>query len=482
MQTGKQTLRSIEQGIVRLRQDVDGLDQQLSASSDTLVNLRQSNAARFRRMAEIRLDSVISGEVSDSLTRVDAMARDLMQQRKQKRADLIARIESLEAERSQAEQQREAAAAETGAATERLDAAEAAVQQRLENDPAYMAQLEATRAAEARAGRSREKTGQAAATRKEKGVPYETDPLFMYLWKRGYGSSDYRAWPLTRWLDGWVAGLCHYEQARRDYAALLKIPERLGAHADRLEQAADEEFIALVKLETAAAEVDGVPQLQQAVADAQAVLDGLDQQIGALEEQVHAHTTEKSSFARGEDTDFRRAVDLLTDALQGERLLTLYDYARATATAEDDMLVHEMEDARDELRAAGEEVDDQLRMRDRVEDRLRELESIRQRFKRSRYDSVHSQFRDDGRLDSALVQFIAGAATAGELWKALERSQRYRRIKSDPSFGSGGFQPRPGSWHTPFPTGGPLDWGRSSRRSPGRFPGGGGGFRTGGGF
>jgi hypothetical protein len=344
-----------------------------------------------------------------------------------------------------------------------------------------MTQLETTRAAEARAGHARDKTAQAAATRREKGVPYEADPLFMYLWNRGYGTSDYRAWPLARWLDGRVAGLCHYEQARRDYAALLKIPERLDAHADRLEQVADQAFIALVKLETAAAEAGGVPALKQAVADAQARQDAVDDRIEALEDQMHAYSAEKSRFTQGEDPDFRRAVDLLTSELEEERLLTLYDYARATATAEDDMLVHELEDTRDELRLADEEVHDHARMRDRIEERLRELEGIRRRFKRSRYDSVHSQFRDEGRLESALVQFIAGAATAGELWKALERSQRYLRIKSDPRFGSGGFRPRPGSWHTPFPTGGPLDWGRSSRRRPGGFPRG-GGFRTGGGF
>jgi len=105
---------------------------------------------------------------------------------------------------------------------------------------------------------------------------------------------------------------------------------------------------------------------------------------------------------------------------------------------------------------------------------MQELEDVRRRFKAERYDSPHSGFGNAAMLVMLLNQFLQGAASSGDLWRTIERSQRYRRKTSNPDFGSGGFPQRRGTWNVPFPRGG------GSRR--GGFGGGKGGFRTGGGF
>ncbi len=43
------------------------------------------------------------------------------------------------------------------------------------------------------AAESLRKTEQAEADREAKGKPYRDDPLFMYLWERGFGTKNYRA-------------------------------------------------------------------------------------------------------------------------------------------------------------------------------------------------------------------------------------------------------------------------------------------------
>ena len=481
MQSGKQTLRSLETALSRLRQEVQGLDQQVKESGEALVGLQRAQAGRFRRMAEIRLDNVISGQLADSLSDADTRAGALIRQRGQKLATLTRQIKAAEAQRVELEQQRDAAAQVTASATERLDKAEAEAQSQLESEPAYMAQLEVTRAAEKMAELAREKTQQARTTRRQKGVAYEQDPLFMYLWSVHYGTSAYRGWAVLRPLDDWVARLCGYQRARADYAALLEIPERLEAHAGRLQVQADEEFIALTRLETTEAARHGVPTMLENLEQAQAAQDALDDKIEMVEKELHTLSAEKSRFARGEDQDFRSALEILTGSLERERLLTLYDYARATASAEDDKLVREMEAAEDGLRAAVDELEDRKHVRDRVENRLRELENVRRRFKREQFDNVHSEFRNNSRLEATLTQFMVGAATAGELWNTLQRSQRYRRIRANPEFGSGDFLPRSGTWHSPFPGGRPGRRPRMGRIGHGGFrPG--KPFRTGGGF
>jgi hypothetical protein len=81
-----------------------------------------------------------------------------------------------------------------------------------------------------------EKAAQAAADRAEKRKPYEADPLFMYLWRRRFGTGDYKASGLVRSLDRKVAHLVGYEDARVNYAMLMELPERLREHAERLER------------------------------------------------------------------------------------------------------------------------------------------------------------------------------------------------------------------------------------------------------
>ena len=64
-------------------------------------------------------------------------------------------------------------------------------------------------------------------------------------------------------------------------------------------------------------------------------LGGRGADIDAAETQLHELEERRARFASGDDTLFRRAIDTLSSAFQREDLLTLYDYARATATAED---------------------------------------------------------------------------------------------------------------------------------------------------
>jgi hypothetical protein len=83
-----------------------------------------------------------------------------------------------------------------------------------------------------------EKAARAEADRAEKRRPYESDPLFMYLWRRRFGTRDYEASNLVRYFDRKVAHLIGYEAARVNYAMLMELPDRLREHAERLKQKA----------------------------------------------------------------------------------------------------------------------------------------------------------------------------------------------------------------------------------------------------
>jgi hypothetical protein len=78
------------------------------------------------------------------------------------------------------------------------------------------------------------KAVQAEADLAEKRVPYEQDPIFMYLWRRGFGTPRYKSTGLVRYLDRKAAAHIGYAEASRNYAMLTELPLRLREHADRL--------------------------------------------------------------------------------------------------------------------------------------------------------------------------------------------------------------------------------------------------------
>ncbi|MGB5439403.1 MAG: hypothetical protein WBN90_07130, partial [Gammaproteobacteria bacterium] len=214
MWSGQQTLTSIDQGLREVRQQVGELDTQVQITSRKLVHLRQDEADGYRQLAEMRLDQLIRGEIITGLDAADRRVQTLLAEREQALQALQSRIEASQRAEDGLDAEREAMRQQADQAAERLDTMEATTQQRLQEDPAHKELLAGAHAADEIAIQAEEKTTQAEADRIEKGGPYEADSLFMYLWKRHYGTSRYTAGHLARFLDAKVARLCAYHAAR----------------------------------------------------------------------------------------------------------------------------------------------------------------------------------------------------------------------------------------------------------------------------
>src|SRR6185503_11497201 len=187
------------------------------------------------------------------------------------------------------------------AADAAVDAAEAQAQKVLAADSSYRVKLEAATASDSVADLAEEKAQAATRDRVEKGKPYEADPLFIYLWNRGYGTTKYIAGPFTRLLDGWVARKAGYEPLRRDYWMLSEMPARFTEHATRMRASADQDVAAVRALEAAAAEAAGVPARGATFAKEEEALAKMDAAIEAKEAEIAALVDKRAAFAAGED-------------------------------------------------------------------------------------------------------------------------------------------------------------------------------------
>src|SRR5690554_1547495 len=325
--SGRETLASIDDALEKVRGEVDSLGNEIRRAGAELATARQSQLALLSRMAKIRLDELEQGDLPARLDDVERRVDAILAARRDAQAALDAEIAAAEEKLEALERVRGERQADVDAAAEAVDAAEADAQARLEADDEYRAKLAQAERSDAVADHAEEKARAAETDRIEKGRPYEADPVFAYLWARGFGTPRYRAWPPTRLLDGWVARSIDYEPQRRNYALLTEIPERLKEHAARMREIADRDLDAARALERRAAEAAGVPERQRRLDAAEAALADTDRDIEEQEALLDRLVEQRARFASGEDDLSQQATALLRDTFLREDLTVLRERA-----------------------------------------------------------------------------------------------------------------------------------------------------------
>jgi len=485
MWTGKQTLQNLQSGLSSVKSDLNLIDQELNEITLVLTTNQQTQTGILQQLARIRLDEIQRGSLMDALDHTDQETLELLQQRTTALSDLEDSIADSEKNIDDQERKRESFSAKIETLAQDVIDAEHEVQSRLDVDPTYQAQLEIARKADSIADEAEEKAALAERDRIDKGKPFENDQLFLYLWKRHYATPDYRANPLSRALDKWVAGLCKYENNRANYWTLLEIPKRLQEHAKNVRIDADDEANKLQELETQSAAEAGIPQLQKKLAAVEKELEEYDKIVTRTEESRNELLNKRSFFVSGQDEYTKKCVALLASLMERKDVFELGRAVHMTPSREDDALARELHELREEKDDLQKDLKESRKRQDMQLQRLKELEDVQRKFKHHRFDDLRSGFTNETLIASVLGQFLNGVLSGADLWSTMRRYQRHRDVGAWPDFGSGGLgkAARRGGgkvWHQPGKRGGgefrmPRNGGFSSRSR-------GGGFKTGGGF
>ncbi|MCA8952526.1 MAG: hypothetical protein KDE27_23645 [Planctomycetes bacterium] len=473
--TGNQVMRDLERRVDRARDDVSEADRRVRLAQSDVEALRAEEARTLARLAAVRLGVLAGGAVARRLDDADRDALQLLEQRDAERRRIdeavavgardLAELAAVRAERLQ---QRDAAVAAFEAQVE-------ATGRRLAEDDAFRAQQSHAAFAVEQAQNAAEKAARAEGDREVKRKPYESDKLFAYLWARRYRFDQYRAYPLFATLDAWVADLCDYDRAHRDYGLLLEIPERLRAHADNLATRAAAEQARLTALFDEAFAADGGTALDRTKIDAAAALQAAESDLAAAEATQDRLALEQQALAAGNDPYSVRAAEAIERQLGSEDIATLRQDALATATADDDELVRQVADLRERAAAAGQRLEVAARQHDAARTAYGQLSDVLRDFRSQRFEASNSRFDDDFDLGWLVGGLLRGSLRRSEVFRQMRRHQSWR---SSGSSGWGGFGGSFGGGGSGFGGGGFSTGGGFG----GGGGGGGGGFSTGGGF
>lgn len=440
MLNGLQVMGSFDQALLQAQRDAALVDGEVQSLTDRLIKLRDAEATAYGKLARLRVHALSSNTMIDDLSAADQRARALLAQRSQSLKALEARLAEVEQKIAAATAERNDFMAEAEKRQQALQQAEDAVRKQLAEDETYRQQHARTQEAEQITRRAEQKAAVAEKDRLDKGKSYEADPLFYYLWQRGYGTSGYHAGALTRFFDRHVARLVQYDKARANYSMLLEIPRRIGEHATRQRTIADEEQARLVEMERQALQTGELSDEREAMQAAQQRLDAAEDAVEAIEDQRRKILDERAILTRGDDEMTRQAIEIIEAALRRSELRTLREQARRTPLPDDDAVVVQIEGIEGEIARVLSGLKTYKERQSLQRQRMSDLEETRREYRRRGYGRDAWDFGDNGFLSVLLMELLRGGLS-GDAFR--DQMQRHRVPQMPDPFGMGGGMPTP---------------------------------------
>lgn len=471
MTTGRDIGRKFDRKITALGKTLGEAETNLSRARARYDHALEKRANVCLQLADMRIDIVGGKEGIRALHDLDKKVITLLKQRDQSleayEKQLAHELKALDATLARVEQDEN----ELAECERALAQAQSKSDEELSLNRQFLAVFEEADRAAAVAVNAREKASRAEAELDDKQHTYRDDPLFSYLWDRGFGTAAYSAGPVIRTLDGWVAHLCNFAAARTSFDLLNKLPNYLKEKSSSLTTRAEGLKSKAEAMRAESEKRHGVPALAKKVELAERHAHASRANHQARQDLIDELEDRLARFAGQEDKEYAQIQARLQGLIERIPRDDLMALARNTATDKDDKLVESLIRLDQDIEAAQQAIRDAEGDERRARDALNSAKAMRRKFKDKGYDNSRYRFRKWN--DSWLDGYVAGTVTSNVLWSDISRSASYSSPSS--SYSSYGSSSSSGG----FGSGG--GFGGGSFSSGGGF-GGGGGFDTGGGF
>ena len=405
MRTGRQTLASIEEALGDIAREERELRGKLEKLNRARATLAAERVASLKDLARHRVHEAIADGVIDDADRLSASVRSVLSTRTRKFAALKRSNTAAEHKRVDLVQKLDALNMKITGLEEKLDRFAEAARATLSTNPEYATLQSHYQELSSMLERASARAEQVMEEEREKSEPYRNDPLFMYLWRRGFGTSEYEAIGIIRHLDKWVARLIKYSDARSNYFMLTEIPRRLKYHAERLKERTRE-----AKEELGVREADKTRELAgenviNEIKEARELQTKMITEFEAVSEKISKVSEELNGYAEGKDELLQEAIRLSADFLNSESIRDLASNAEMTAGLRDDQLVERIRSLRDKSQTFEKRIESGRQRLDELYEKKRELIEVSANFRHERYDDIGSEFTNNPDLQELLNLF-----------------------------------------------------------------------------
>lgn len=450
--------------------------------------LREETRADFDALARLQAEASLEAD--------PAVARDLLLQsradldrRERKGRTLDDELQRLLDDEQALRQGSLDAASARDAAGERLQQLQDRVEAKLREDSDYLALLDTLQLAQARLDTAERMAGSAQAEHDAKAGAYQADPIFMYLLSRDFGGSGYRGWPLLRTVDGWLAELCGFDRARREYRSLTELPGYLQQHAAQAREQVGQANAPVQAARDSAAALSGGGVLRSILKDAQSALAQALLNEQRQRQAVDAQQAKIADFRSWSDVEGRSMLVTLARALSSRNIDDLYRRVAATATPDDDAVLERIHARRLRLAEVEGRVGQHTTDMETLKASLASLQATRRSYQLAA-DAERRSYRAPTRsvAKPIMTSLFATASSSSRRSSASSSGGLFDWGSSSSSSSSSSSNSSSGFWSGSSSRSSSSSGSSSDSRSSGggfRSGGGisgGGGFKTGGGF
>ncbi len=458
------------------------LQESLRSANESLTQAVEREFEIYNILAEQRADILNDKNFKGSLKESEKYSLKLLKQRDKELESHNKKLKTAYQKRDSLSDQIAKESIDLEKFALKVEEAETATLKELLKGKAYKDLLKNTKEAEDLYFTAENKIEVATADYTEKAVDYENDKTFMYLWNKGYDTKDYEANNIVHILDNWVARVIDYGSNMANYRVLSTLPKQLEEHLKDLEKTYTKLKAELTDIETTALKKDGVDKLQTELQKKQDSLIKLQEKLEKLDADNDALLEEINNFSINKDSSYLKAIQLLAENYDNQTLRILRDDAFRTQTNEDDLLVIELKDLRNQIDTQQRNISNYQQQIDSQTKADKNLSEALSQFNSKGYANFSSAFKDKNMINLLISNLATGALTSGLFMDRIRPLHYNPYNKIDDMFRRTNYSPRRG-----------MNWGGNTRSRMGggfSFPRGGGfggsrssgGFRTGGGF
>lgn len=449
MTSGTQTLNSFADKRAILERQARAHADAIHTHERRMQTIVQSQGELWKRMAAIHINANLE---------LPAGVRKSMDGRHDKIEVKKIEVERIKTNLSALKRMRTATAEQRANLAQGLERDHAVIKNRFEADPRIVDLRRRIADLTHAMSEADDKKERAAAELAEKRGAYESDELFCYLRRRGYGTSTYSAWfPLTRLLEGALARATNFFEERNNYDLLVAVPgwvdERIAALTPGLEQA-NKDF----------AEIESeffgeLSDQKMALAAKDEELHELDRSIDGENNAIAVANKFLSDAALAEDSELKRIVADFSAILSKKGFHDLKRLAAQTKDPEDDQIVAQLQDLMDELAALTQSVEAEKTELFVLERKVKSFEQVENHLRTNGWNGRDHTFNgvDSETLSNQLSTDAFSVAVVLAMLKNAHEEPRRHDYGS--SFGNG-------NGNSGYPTASQTDYGSRSDDTP----------------
>jgi chromosome segregation ATPase len=466
MVSGSVVYRHIKEKISELESDLDSLGNEINVCENSITKGMEERENCYGALATFYLPELDATSMQKTIKEVQDEVKMIFRQKQTRRTELEATMNSSQSDKKRFE-------AELDEVTEKLNGKVAERERlskivaiELSKNKSYTDTRTQAVEIDKQLTDYKKKVKEIEQDATERLPAYEENKLFSYLLGKNFGSPNYEGHGLVARLDAWVARIVNFDEEKQSYDFLHSVPEIINEEVRKKQKDLEKLAKGLQKVETEVSDKTGFAQIIKEGTTLGEYREKLLEHIELLTLTYSASERERRGFDSTKDSYHAEAINRLKAYLKGATIEDLKRKALTTTDKIDDNLIDQIEEIDLNIKTFKKKANGLKTRRNSIEEKLEGLNSIKQKYSHSDFESGSSSFGSGFDINLLLVAYLMGKTSQSDLWNDIQHHQDFER---ESSYSHSSY-----SSHSSSPS---FD----SFSSGGGF-GGGGGFSSGSGF